>query len=295
MQMAAAGGLMGFVGLFVTGLGTPPHVTAFFRGALGSAWLTALLAARGRLGTTRLLGTSVPGATLLAASNASTIAFYFATIVTSGYGVAAFLLYTGGAFAVALSRLVLKEPVPRSSVAAFAAAIAGVALLARPWTGDFGGPGLLTGLLSGACLGGNTLSKKIYYSEFARRGRPVPGDLPVALAWWAVTSMALVFAVPALIHVASNGWPDLLLAAGLGLFPTALAFTLFNSGLRSDDGGDVLAFSYSEPVVATALGVVLGQPLSPLDLAGGALVVGANALAARSPKSLINLPARISK
>jgi DME family drug/metabolite transporter len=219
-------------------------------------------------------------AVLLAFSNAFTIFLYFMTIISSGLAFAAFTLYTGGIFAVIFMRIFLKEKILPCHYAAFALATVGVALIMQFWNGNFWNFGLLTGILSGICLGSNTLSKKIYYKSLGSRAC-IGGefeDTPSILAWWATLTMGLIFLIPSLLYFSSAPFPNLGIVILLGLLPTAIAFASFNYGLRADEGGDVLILSYSEPVVATIVGIFLGQTPSIFILLGGAAIIVANAL-----------------
>lgn len=66
------------------------------------------------------------------------------------------------------------------------------------------------------------------------------------------------------------------LLAYLGLIPTALAYTLFFSGLRTATPTAASITSLLEPLTATVLAaIVFGERLGPAGLAGGALLLGA--------------------
>jgi DME family drug/metabolite transporter len=74
-----------------------------------------------------------------------------------------------------------------------------------------------------------------------------------------------------------------LLALYLGAVPTALAYVLFARGLRHLPAAEVSTLTLAEPLTAAALGVVvLGERLTPVSVAGAALVLaGLAALALR--------------
>ncbi|HMF34285.1 MAG TPA: DMT family transporter [Candidatus Lokiarchaeia archaeon] len=278
--MLLAGSLMGFVGLFVNVLVAPPWVIACIRGAFGSFFLTLFLIFRRSIKQIKLIKVNWPAAILLALSNSFTILLYFMTIISSGLAFGAFILYTGGIFAVLFMRIFLKEKILTLHYFAFALATGGVALIMEFWTGDFWNIGLVTGILSGICLGGNTLSKKIYYKELGSRaciGGEYP-ETPTILAWWATLTMGLIFLIPSAFYFTNAPFPNVGIALLFGLVPTAIAFASFNFGLRADEGGDVLILSYSEPVVATIVGIFLGQTPSIFLLFGGAAIILANAL-----------------
>jgi len=278
--MFLAGFLMGFVGLFVIALGTPSYVTACLRGLFGSAFLTIFFLARKQFHQVKLIRINWGAAVLLAVSNATTILFYFSTILLGGFAFGAFMLYTGGIFAVVFIRLVLKERVKPLHYLAFGFASLGVATIIEFWSGIQLNAGIITGLLSGISLGANTLSKKMYYKTLDQRGDSTKdfGEAPTVLAWWATLTLGLIFLIPSFFYFAISPFPDTGIVFLFGLIPTAIAFSSFNYGLRADRGGDVLILAYVEPIVATVLSAILGQGLSIFLLLGGAAIIGANIL-----------------
>ncbi|MHA1731888.1 MAG: DMT family transporter, partial [Promethearchaeota archaeon] len=270
LLMLVAGASMGLVGVFVTSLALPVHVVVCLRGLFGALFVTIFLVARKSHREVGVLRENWAGGVLLAASNAGCIFFYFSTIVLAGFAVAAFLLYTGGLFAVIFARAFHGEHVTRGSAVAFLLAIAGVALIMQFWEDSLDwNAGILTGILSGVFLGGNTFSKKMYYRTLGPRLAEEYPDAPMVLAWWATLTLGLVFLAPALVYFSTKSFPNIPLVFLLGLVPTAIPFTCFNFGLRADEGGDVLIFSYVEPVVATILSVLFGQPITAFTLLGG--------------------------
>ncbi len=74
-----------------------------------------------------------------------------------------------------------------------------------------------------------------------------------------------------------GSWPALL---GLGLISTAIAIQTFYAGVRRVGGARASLISTVEPVYTVALAVLLfGEHLTTMQLAGGALVIGAVILA----------------
>jgi drug/metabolite transporter (DMT)-like permease len=69
----------------------------------------------------------------------------------------------------------------------------------------------------------------------------------------------------------------------VALLATALPFTLYAAALSVLPGSVAMLLAMLEPVLAAGLAwVALGEALSPVQLAGGALILGAIAIAARS-------------
>jgi drug/metabolite transporter (DMT)-like permease len=108
-------------------------------------------------------------------------------------------------------------------------------------------------------------------------------DLPsLHMAAFALAIAALVYTGPAIAT-----WPDAMpsgrvLAAliGLGLICTALAFIVFFELIREVGTSRGMVFTYVNPAVAVAAGVVfLGEPLTGTIIASFALILGGSVLA----------------
>jgi drug/metabolite transporter (DMT)-like permease len=115
----------------------------------------------------------------------------------------------------------------------------------------------------------------------ARHLGDVP-TLPMTAACLGVA--ALVYAGPA-----AATWPDqmpstrvLLALAGLAVICTALAFIVFFALIREVGAARALVFTYVNPAVALAAGViVLNEPLTPWNVAGLGLILAGLVLATR--------------
>jgi drug/metabolite transporter (DMT)-like permease len=150
----------------------------------------------------------------------------------------------------------------------------GVAVLAGPSLAGSTGP-VLEVLLVAVCYAIAPLVAARYLSD-------VPA-LPMTAACLGVA--ALIYAVPA-----AATWPhelpatDVLVAlAALAVICTALAFILFFALIREVGAARALMFTYVNPVVALAAGVIiLGEPLTAWNIAGLALILAGLFLATRN-------------
>ena len=159
-------------------------------------------------------------------------------------------------------------------IAGLAVGFAGVAVLAGPEiTGGSAWP-VVEVLLVATCYA-------IAPLVAARHLADVPA-LPMTAACLGVA--AVVYAGPA-----AATWPAempstrvLLALATLAVVCTALAFIVFFALIREVGPTRPLVFPYVNPAVALAAGViVLGEPLTPWNLAGLALILGGSVLATR--------------
>ncbi|TQR85197.1 EamA family transporter [Mycobacterium hodleri] len=159
-------------------------------------------------------------------------------------------------------------------IAGLAVGFAGVAVLAGPEiTGGSAWP-VVEVLLVATCYA-------IAPLVAARHLADVPA-LPMTAACLGVA--AVVYAGPA-----AATWPTempsmrvLLALATLAVVCTALAFIVFFALIREVGPTRALVFTYVNPAVALAAGViVLAEPLTPWNLAGLALILGGSVLATR--------------
>lgn len=211
-------------------------------------------------------------------------AFSFFTALSLGSaGLAALLLYTYPALVAILSRLVLRHPLSRVQLGAIAMALAGSALtIGRAPDGT--ALGVLFGLLAA-----------LIYSGYILVGSRLPaGGSASASSAVIISAAAAVYGVVGLargLHLPQTaaGWGAIVAIAVLG---TALAIGFFLAGL--DRLGPVRASVYStlEPVFTLVLAAVfLGEAVTPLRAAGGALILAAVVVLARADAPRTPAPA----
>jgi drug/metabolite transporter (DMT)-like permease len=127
------------------------------------------------------------------------------------------------------------------------------------------------------------------YAAYSLLGRPVLARHPAL----PVTASSILWGVPALVPLAAlewmSGWRPVWTAGTvvvtlyLALVITALGYLIWNWALERTTAARAGIFVNVQPVVGAALGVVLlGEPLTPFTLVGGALVVVGLCLTVRS-------------
>lgn len=198
---------------------------------------------------------------------------YFKAVQLAGVAVAIFLQYTAPLLVAAWEAARSRSWPARPVSLALAAATAGSGLLVLP-----GGPlhvpaaGFAFGLASAFGMAGGTVAA----GALRRRGMGATpliahGLLIGSLAFWPVRAPWVALAtVP--------DWPYFVYIA---VFATAVPFALYVSALRLLSGSVTILLAMLEPVLAAGLAwVALGEGLSAVQLAGGALILGGVALAA---------------
>jgi drug/metabolite transporter (DMT)-like permease len=123
------------------------------------------------------------------------------------------------------------------------------------------------------------------YAVLSRRAFGGGGALGVI---GGATVYGFLFLLPgAALEVAAGGMPalaarDVLLLLYLGVGCSAVAFVLCGYGFQHLEAGQAGAFANLKPIAGVALGMaLLGEPLTPIQVAGGALVLVGVAIASR--------------
>ncbi len=168
---------------------------------------------------------------------------------------------------------------------------------ARGWLGlaiSLAGVGLVVLGAPGGSLGGDPLGvalmlgASLAWGVYTALARPLldRGASPVGLTFWGVVvsfPALLAMGLPAMGHLAWERfglafWAAVVFSGGLS---TGLAYGIWNASVRAVGPSRTAMFSNMVPVVGVAAGIaVLGEPLVPLQVAGGLLVI-AGVLAVR--------------
>ena len=214
------------------------------------------------------------------------IYFYFYSITIYGYAIAAFLLYTSGIFVLIFIIITKMDKVAKISIMSFILALIGVAVIMEFWKGQILSLGLFAGLISGLALSIFVFYKKIIYNKRNnfRQNLKAKGDFDTFLAWWHLLFLIFVFLPLGASEILRLTLIELIFAMLLGLIPTALAFALYNTGVKNDKGGNIIILSYIEPVVATILAALVLKSLSIFTIIGGSLILIANIIELRFSK-----------
>jgi DME family drug/metabolite transporter len=200
---------------------------------------------------------------------------YFAAIARVGVAIAVLVtLCTAPVMVALLSALLLRERLTSAIVLALVCALAGTAMLI--WVGPETAGGArhdtLVGVLLalGSAFGYTVLT--LCSRALASRYHPLQ---PITIAFTAGALLLLPFALATgfAISYPAGGWALLLY---LGLVPTALAYVLFLTGIRSVTATVASIATLIEPLTSTLLAWLLfGEQLGPLGVFGAALLLGA--------------------
>lgn len=250
----------GAIGLFTRPLsaaGCSPAQIAFLRCAVSAVilWIIILIADRAKLKIAlrdiwMFLGTGVLSLVFFSL-------MYFMTQEAATLSVAAVLLYTAPFFVIIMSAILFKERILPRTVAALVIAIAGclfttglLGSLVSGGVGKIAPTAVLTGVASGF---GYAL-----YSIFASLALKKYSSVTVTAYTFLFAALALapfclrgglleLFALPAV-------WKNTL---GISLFSTILPYALYTLGLKYVAPGKASIMAFSEPVAASAIGIIV--------------------------------------
>jgi drug/metabolite transporter, DME family len=195
---------------------------------------------------------------------------FFAAVPTAGVSIATLVALGLAPLLIAVGGAVLGHGRPdRATLVALVVALVGLVLLVGVTAGEDSGGLVVVGALTAA---GSALG----YAVVTLAGGGVPAGVPVTLAGFAGGAVLLTPAV-LLVGLRTTTEPvALAVLLYLGVVPSALAYAMFFTGIRSVPGAVASIVTLLEPLTATALATAfLGERLAPAALAGGLLVLAA--------------------
>ncbi len=262
----------------------------------GLSWLWLLASAERRAGLRRLPGRRIAAALALGVLYLGNSGTYFASLETVPVSLAALIVYIYPPVVAVLSLRVGQRLVGRRPWAALGLALAGVALALG---------GIPTGAMppvSGLIL---VVASPLIYAVWIVLSARLSGERtdrvgaeaddgasPAAATALMMTATAVGFWTLALVvrrpvlpaEIPAAAWPGLL---GVGVVATFLAIQTFYAGARRIGAAQASLISTFEPVWTITLAAILfGETLGPLQLVGGAMVIGGVLLAQAAPPSL---------
>ena len=269
---AASFGAMAIFARLAYDGGADVTAVLFLRFALAAPCMAAILRLRGlRWPRGRALtGLAAMGAVGYVGQSLS----YFTALTMASASLVALLLYLYPAIVTLLSALVLGARLTARRVTALAVAMAGTALIVGPE---------LSGRPLGVALGAAAAAIYSVYILVGSRLTPRSGALPSSAV--VMTAAAAVYAVVVVVQRPSfpanaGSWAAV---TAIALVSTVVAITTFFAGMARLGPADASTLSTLEPVVTVALAaVVLDERISAVQLAGGALILLAVVVLART-------------
>ena len=249
-----------------------PAQTVFLRVAVGFVPLALMAWRQGAL--TRAQWRFAPHFAVM--SVLATSLYYYGFVAGTALlptSVAGLLSGASPIFTLLCAWLFLRDEPPSWRMAAgVALGFAGMVLSARPWEGEHGAP--LAGVL---WLLAGTLSLGVSF-VYARRFLSPHQLPPLALATWqtGLATATLLAITPLQGITALQSDPHALWGAiiGLGMLGTGAAFFMYYYCIEHLGPVRAVGATYIAPVVALAIGALVGEQVGPLQWLALALIVG---------------------
>ncbi|MBO8182588.1 MAG: EamA family transporter [Archaeoglobus sp.] len=247
--------LMGSVAIFVRNLHMNPIHITFFRFLFGFLFLLPIT-----MSTKRWPSFDDPKLLLsISIINVAIVTFYISAIQLIPVGLAALLLYMAPVYVIPIAYLTGEKVNPGVFIS-LPISIAGLFLMLMP-SGSFN-IGIGFGFIAG-------LSYAFYFFVIKRLREWMP-SLEITTIYLGISSIILS---PSLLILPISGFDPLWLI-GLGLIPTAIAFTLFNFGLKYCRISEGPLLALTEPVAASIFGfIIFGETFTPIQILGITLVL----------------------
>jgi len=213
---------------------------------------------------------------LCAGFDALNVLLFFAAIEHTTVAIAVLTHYLAPIL-IALAAPRIDGVVTRGTGPAAAVALGGLVIILEPWHAPAEGAvlGALFGLSSAICYAGNV---------FATRRTAARIGAARTMAYHALLGAAVIAPLAA-GHLGDLTPRSLGLLLGGATTIGAAAGIVFSVGLLRIGSARAAVLTFAEPIVAVAIGVLVwDEPLHPLAMVGGALVLGAGIQVARKAR-----------
>ena len=193
---------------------------------------------------------------------------------------AAMLVQVGPIVVALLAAVFLGERLTGWLLAGIAIAFAGVVVIGMAMRGDGGSDvaGVLLALLAAVTYAIGVVTQKVLL-------RRLSGIEVVCYACWIGVAVCLPWTADFVDLVQHGDHSDLAWIGYLGLFPTALAFSLWAFALRHTDAGKQAITTFLVPVITAVMAWALLDEVPPaLAFLGGALCVAGVLVTRRKPR-----------
>lgn len=270
LKMILAMLIFGSLGVFISALPLPSSVIALSRAFIGTVFLAAVaILGRRRPDFAAIRRNAVPLLFSGAALGFNWI-FLFEAYKYTTVAVATLCYYMAPVFVILLSPLLLKERLGAVRLVCSAAAVLGAVLISG---GATSGSQDVRGILFALCAA--LLYCSIIITNKLTRGLSSTDTTLTQLGISALVMLAYTFFSGAFAALQLSGRSVMLLAL-VGILHTGVAYLLYFSAVGHMPAQTSAIFSYIDPVTAVLLSaLVLSQPMTPVQICGAVLVLGA--------------------
>jgi len=256
-------GIIGVIVRFVSGMNSTEII--FVRAIIAVATILLALAALGKLKQLKIV--DAPRTLAIGALYCLGIFCFFNAFVLTSVSNAYLLFYCSPAAAAIMAYGLLGEKLSKNTVLGIALSIAGAAIVIGPANFSIQAsqtPGNLAALAAGILLAASMIASKPLLKK----------TQAIYVCFWQYAITALLF-IPFSLSVnqtqlAANWWQ----LAVLGIFCSAVAFTLFNEGVKRVRAQTAYVVTSIEVIIAAGLSaLILSETLTSTIIAGGAAIL----------------------
>lgn len=274
LQYAGAMAAFGTISLFVRSIPLSSGMLALMRAAIAAAFLMLLRAAAGKPVRLRQLGRDALPLLLSGAAMGFNWILLFEAYKHTTVSVATLSYYFAPVIVTAVSAVAFRERLTARQLACFAGSTAGLVLVIG--LNNLGVGANLAGV--GFGLGAAALYATVILLN--QRIRSVGGvDRTVLQFLAAILVLTPYLLLTEGLHMARMTVAGWLCLAAVGLFHTGAMYVVYFSSLQKLRGQEAAILSYIDPLVAVIVSfAVFREPITPLQLVGGALILGCTLL-----------------
>lgn len=263
--------LFGSIGLFIRNINLSSGQIALVRGMIGSIFLLAACPLMKQKFSIKAIKTNI----ILLILSGSAIGFnwilLFEAYKYTSIANATLSYYFAPVFIMLLSPLLLKEKLNFLKLLCIIGAVAGMFCVVG--NGGETGKNDLIGIGYGLCAA-------VLYASVVMMNKFLKGlsGLETTLIQLSTAFLVLLpyILLTEKVHIFTLERKSLLLLLVVGIVHTGIAYLLYFTAIRSLRGQTIAVYSYIDPISALLMsGIILGERMTLLQLAGGILILGA--------------------
>lgn len=270
--MMASTSVFGVIGLFVRNIDLPTPELAMFRAIIAIITILAYKVIARQSMPWPAVKKALPLLFLSGVAIALDWIFFFLAVRLAPVSIATLTYYFEPTLVMIACTLLFKEHLTPRRLFCFFMATLGLVLIIGVSSGVDTGETTMVGI-------GCALTAAVFYTIIVilnKYVKDVDGIDRTLIQFVA----ALVVLVPFVLlteglHIgglSTLGWVNLII---LGILPTGIAYCVYFNCMRGMSGQEIAITSYFDPMVAVLVSVVvLGEPISALQLLGGAMILG---------------------
>ena len=269
IKMVLSTATFGTLSIFIRHIPLTSAEVALFRAVIALGLLLAIKGIKKEPLLLRDLGSDLPLLFLSGAAMGFNWIFLFEAYKYTTVSVATLSYYFAPIIVMVASPLLFRERMTQKQVVCFAGATVGLVLVVNP--GALTGSDPMKGVLFG-------LAAATLYATVVLLNKRISrvGGLDRTLLQFAAAAVVLLPYILAtggfhLERMDGTGWLCLL---SVGMLHSGVAYMMYFSALADLPGQEAAILSYVDPLVAVIISMtVLREPVSPLQLVGGAMIL----------------------